>query len=323
MRRVNRVAKALRSNKLSMQKPLILLAQWFGPWPEWIAFLMESCKWNRDIDWLIFTDQDPPENAAPNVRFRKISFADQKERICSAIGIDPTPIQPYKLCDLKPALGFVFAEEIADYRNYGHCDIDLVFGDVRSFYDDALLARYEVLSTHADRISGHLAVFRNTDFNRTAFRRIRSWQRKAADSKNYGIDEYRFGNVFRRPALWRRLTERRVPALFQERHTTPMTRIPWLDGTPDYPTRWFWREGRLTAEGCGDRAFMYLHFMNWKASTSHAMRHGAAGPPWSRLDRVVTMDWRDAGRDGFMISHDGIGPLPADAVKPRQREAAA
>ena len=209
------------------------------------------------------------------------------------------------------------------YRNYGHCDIDLIFGNIRAFYTDALLEKYEVLSTHADRLSGHLAVMRNTEFNRTAFRRIRSWKRKAPDPYNYGIDEYRFGNVFVRPTLWRRLTERRVPTLFEERYTTPLTRMPWLDGTANYPERWFWRNGRLTAERYEDREFIYIHFMNWKASTSHRVRGGHSIAPWSKLERVVSMDWRDAANEGFMISHGGIGRMPRQATGEQEFEPAA
>ena len=60
---------------------------------------------------------------------------------------------------------------------YGWCDTDLLFGDIRSVYTDEILARYDVLSTHADRISGHFALFRNTRRNRTMYRRIYRWQR--------------------------------------------------------------------------------------------------------------------------------------------------
>ena len=162
-----------------MPKPLILFLHWFGPWPEWIDLFVESCKWNGDIDWLIFTDQDPPENAAPNVRYAKASFEEHKARVCKEIGIDPAPIGPYKLCDLRPAFGLVYEREIEGYRNYGHCDLDLIFGDIRSFYTDAVLEKYEVISTHADRLSGHLAVLRNNEFNKAAFRRISGWKRKA------------------------------------------------------------------------------------------------------------------------------------------------
>ena len=75
--------------------------------------------------------------------------------------------------------------------------------------------------------------------------------------------------MFLRPAFWRRLTERRVPTLFEERYTTPMTRKAWLDGSIRLSDTLVLEGGQLTAEGYEDREFIYIHFMNWKSSTSH------------------------------------------------------
>lgn len=107
--------------------------------------------------------------------------------------------------------------------------------------------------------------------------------------------------------------------LFEERYTTPMTRKSWLDGGMEYPARWYWKDGKLTAEGCGDRQFIYLHFMNWKPSSVHRI-HGAKAAPWNGLERLVTFNWRRAAREGFMISHEGFGPLPR-STGPLRREA--
>jgi Family of unknown function (DUF6625) len=301
-----------------MPRPLILFAQWFGPWPQWIEFFVESCKWNPEVDWLIFTDQDPPENGAPNVRFETVGFEAQKATIGKKIVRDISGIPPLTLCDLKPCLGFVFSEETEGYRNFGYCDLDLIFGDIRAVYTDELLAAYEAFSTHDDRMSGHLTVLRNNAFNREAFRHIRNWRRKVVDPRQFGIDEYRFANVFRRPSLGRRLTGRRVPALFEERYTTPLSRRPWLDGSFNFPSRWYWKEGKVTAEGYEDREFMYFHFMNWKASSTRSLAPGFSRPPWSGIDQLVSIDWRRAATEGFMLSFDGIGPLPQGSFETRR-----
>ncbi len=108
--------------------------------------------------------------------------------------------------------------------------------------------------------------------------------------------------------------------LFEERYTTPMTRMPWLDGSRNYPTRWFWRDGRLTAEGYEDREFIYLHFMNWKASSVHRIHDAKGDAPWTGLKQLVSIDWRRAAREGFMISHEGFGPLPREQVRPQHNE---
>ena len=40
---------------------------------------------------------------------------------------------PYKLCDYKPVYGLIFDEDLQDYDFWGHCDVDLIFGDIRKF----------------------------------------------------------------------------------------------------------------------------------------------------------------------------------------------
>lgn len=93
-------------------KRLLLISPWFGAWPEWINFFIESCKHNREIDWLIPTDQAEPENKASNVKFVHYSFDDYREKLSSEVGVDLHNLTPYKLCDLKPFLGLIFSAQL-------------------------------------------------------------------------------------------------------------------------------------------------------------------------------------------------------------------
>lgn len=40
--------------------------------------------------------------------------------------------------------------------------------------------------------------------------------------------------------------------------------IDWHDGSRDFPTRWYWKDGHLTNDRDGDRSFPYFHFVCWK-----------------------------------------------------------
>ena len=41
---------------------------------------------------------------------------------------------PYKLCDYKPAYGYIFPEYTKGYDYWGHCDMtDCIFGNLRKF----------------------------------------------------------------------------------------------------------------------------------------------------------------------------------------------
>ena len=64
---------------------------------------------------------------------------------------------PYKFCDFRAAYGEVFAEYLAGYDFWGHCDIDLLWGDIRAFVTDEVLTKYDRVYTH-----GHCCLYKNT-----------------------------------------------------------------------------------------------------------------------------------------------------------------
>ena len=72
--------------------------------------------------------------------------------------------RPYKLCDYKPAYGFLFEEWINDYRFWGHCDVDTLMGNLSEFITDAVLEKYEKLFC-----LGHMVLYRNSYENNRFF----------------------------------------------------------------------------------------------------------------------------------------------------------
>lgn len=285
-----------------MTTRIAILIPYFGDWPVWMDFFIESCRWNRDIDWILFNDRAPPENSAGNVRYERISFADYRAQLSAALGVKVTATDPYKLCDLRPALGFVHADMLRDYDFVGFGDLDVIYGDIRSFYDDALLSGYDLFSTHPDRVSGHLCLMRNREDVVTAFRKVRGWKDAFTRADHVAFDERAFFNLF--AGQNRRFLPSKAPTsvrcFFREAYSTPAA---------TQQMRWFWEKGRLTNEYYPHRGFLYLHFMSWHSNRWYAdqphVRPGADAP-WARLSRVVDMDWRDARKEGFMISPEGI-----------------
>jgi hypothetical protein len=55
--------------------------------------------------------------------------------------------------------------------------------------------------------------------------------------------------------------------LMAEQYSTPGCRYPWLDGSRDFPTEWYWQKGVLTNNGAPG-SFLYLHFLDWKRGYS-------------------------------------------------------
>lgn len=282
---------------------LLLICPWFGKWPAWINFFIESCKHNPDVEWLIPTDQQSPENTSSNVKFNHLSFADFRERISTCVGVDLRRISPYKLCDLRPFYGLIFASEIEDYQSFGYCDLDVIWGDLLGTYTRELLDRYDAISSHSDRMAGHLAVFRNSAKMRALGTQIKGWRQLISDERHFGLDEGALTKLLRprRKHIFRRLMAPK--ALFCERYSTPgVEAIAWPDGSSG-AEEWYWKEGKLT-NGVFPGGLPYLHFMLWQ---SNRWRRPHMGPaPWPLLDDVVQCDWRDAAKKGFSISPRGI-----------------
>lgn len=288
-----------------MTQSIAIIIPYFGQWPDWIDFFIESCRPNRTVDWFLIGDAQPPGNRARNVRHVAVSFDDYKAQLSRELGSDLSAIVPYKLCDLKPALPFVHADLVQGYDFVGFGDLDVIYGDIRSFYDAATLDAFDVLSSHRDRVSGHLFLMRNREELVTLYQRVPGWTDTLRTGTITCFDERGFFNALR-PR--RRLLGPRPPVepsrmFFHEAYSTP-----GATGS----MRWYWANGVLTNEDYPHHPFMYLHFMSWHSSRWLAGQgHGSIGAkaPWQRLKRVVRMDWRGARKDGFMISPQGIEPI--------------
>jgi hypothetical protein len=280
---------------------IIIIIPHFGQWPAWIDFFVESCKSNSNIDWVIPSDCGPlPRNSAANIRILPFSFSEYSSLISETLRIRFAPDAPYKLCDVRPALGEIHSEQINGYDFFGFGDVDVIYGRIRKFYTDEILKKYSVLSTHQERLSGHFALLRNVAPVRAAFRRIPLWKELMEDDRYVGLDENQLLSVFKlmkREAFW---CFNSFDYILQERYSSP---------GPTEEMRWFWKDGTLTNEFYGRRQFLYLHFMHWKSSRWYPKRPNlkpGTPAPWEKLASLVQFDWRRANADGFMISPKGI-----------------
>jgi hypothetical protein len=280
-----------------MKPWLVIISFYFGRWPPWMNFFVESCKWNPGVRWVIYTDCGEPENRAGNIEYVHISFDGYKAMARERLGIAFDPVHPYKICDLRPAFGVLHEREIADYLFFGYGDIDVIFGDISRFYGERQFAELDVVSTHPERLSGHFAVLRNTPDIRRMFESISGYRQLLERPDQMSVDESDFSQlVLHSPTL---------RTLFVERHSTVLSARGWHDGTMNYPQRWFWQHGKLTNERDGNREFLYLHFMRWQSA------HWINSPPvpgeaaWVGHE-IIHTDWRKAATDGFSISPAGF-----------------
>lgn len=133
-----------------------ILIVWMGPLPGWFLAWQRSAASNATIDFHIVTDQDA-KPIADNIIVHPSSLEKESKRFSSYFGRSIEIKRPYKFCDFKPFYGLIYEEILHDYNFWGESDLDLLYGNIRSFVTD------DVLSEH-DRIYefGDMSLYRNT-----------------------------------------------------------------------------------------------------------------------------------------------------------------
>ncbi len=148
-----------------MNKQLCLINCYLGSLPDYFQIYLDSCSWNPDIDWVIFTDSSV-ENYIfpPNVKVIPMTLDKVRTLIRERIFSEAKLERIYKLCDYKPTYGLLFSDYIKGYKYWGHCDIDLIWGDMTPIL--------QLLDDTHDRFFsyGHLTIYRNTESANNIFR---------------------------------------------------------------------------------------------------------------------------------------------------------
>lgn len=145
-------------------KKCCFIIPYFGKFPNYFQLFLNSCKYNIDFNWLIFSDDVTNYNIPSNVRIVKMTFDSFKECIQSFFDFEIVLPTPYKLCDYKPVYGYVFHDYLSEYLFWGYCDLDVIMGNLNHFLTPDILENYDKIFC-----LGHMTLFRNTDENNRLF----------------------------------------------------------------------------------------------------------------------------------------------------------
>lgn len=273
-----------------MNTKIAIIIPYFGKFPEWIDLYFQSCMKNIMFDFYFFTDCEMPESYADNMFFVKTSFPDYCKTVSEKLHVEFYPESAYKLCDLKPFYGYIHADILKDYDFWGFGDVDVVWGDMSKFYTEDMFEKYDVFSTHADRLSGHLTIIRNNRQYRELCFKIKNWQEKLKAPNNFVLDENDFSvllcpaskyikkfyaKIIRKVFNWRDawvIYYRIMPVwnfffcpkefCFKERFSTPILHTGKWTYKHDSDT-WLYEDGKIINAKTG-KEYMYLHFMIFK-----------------------------------------------------------
>lgn len=145
-------------------KKCCFIISYFGKLPNYFQLFLRTCAFNPDFNWLVFTDDTTPYQYPPNVKWVYQTFDELRKLANSKFDFDIYLEKPYKLCDYKPAFGYIYEDYIRDYMFWGHCDVDTLMGNLGTFLTDDLLACYDKIFC-----LGHLTLYKNTKENNRVF----------------------------------------------------------------------------------------------------------------------------------------------------------
>ena len=244
-------------------KSIAYVIPYFGKLPNNFPLWLVGCEKNPTVDWLIFTDDKTQYSYPDNVKVTYMSFDDMRNKIQSIYDFPISMERPYKLCDFKVAYGEIFEDELQGYDFWGHCDLDLMFGNIRKFLTDDILEKYDKIGDQ-----GHSTLYRNNSEINSLYRRhidgVEKYENILSSNKNYVFDEQVICNMYK--AMGKEYYNEtnyahlnKYESSFYLGHLTKddvyknkRQAFGWKDGTL---TRYYLYNNKVDTE-----EFMYIHF---------------------------------------------------------------
>jgi len=166
-----------------------MIIPYYGSLPVYFRLFADSCSFNKQIDFIFFTDIPRPDDISENIIFNYLSFRDLKHLIEKKTQVFCGMEKPYKICDYRPAFGLIFEDYISQYEFWGHCDIDIILGNVSTFIDEPLLRNYDIISCRKYWLSGSFALRRNIPEVNSLFRNSKDYKKVFESPNSFAFDE--------------------------------------------------------------------------------------------------------------------------------------
>ena len=178
-----------------LMRKACFIIPYFGKLPDTMPAYLQTCGANPDFDWLIVTDDQTEYDYPANVHCSYTTFDEFVQRVQSFFDFPIALKRPYKICDFRAAFGVIFAEELKEYRFWGHCDLDQYFGRIDHFITDDILNIYDKILC-----LGHFTLFRNVpEINNIYLLPDQKWNQSYRDAfsqdKHWIFDEWPSDNT--------------------------------------------------------------------------------------------------------------------------------
>lgn len=186
--------------KIEKHYKIAMITCWYGVYPWYFPYFIHSCSYNSTIEFFIITDNKEFIKAKPeNVHIVYKTINEIKEIAYNKLGFQVSLEYPYKFCDFKPTYGFLFPEIINNYDYWGYTDLDIIYGDIRYFFSNEMLEKYDFISVRHDYTSGCFALYRNCEKMNRFFMRSKDYKLVLSSHEHFCFDECNF--------MWDELTD--------------------------------------------------------------------------------------------------------------------
>ena len=282
-------------------KSITLIVCYFGEFPKWFDFFLETCKYNSSVKFLIFTDTNEPYPPMHNVTFEKLSLDEFSRLASQKLNLDIRISEAYKVCDYKPAYGVIFEDYLIGIDFWGHCDLDIVFGDIRSFITDKMLEEYDVITAKKEFLTGHFTLYNSRTAHRI-YEHSKDYQYVFQCQELFSFDECNFlwwyllngHNILNMQSpvesmshVVRKLNEEGAIKAYFDALMIEQDMIDVYSRVNSFKKKIVWCKGKLT-DTTNNKNFLYFHF--------HSLK---------RLKNFRIPYWRNNSIE-FMISNKGF-----------------
>tara|TARA_Y100000310_G_scaffold162471_1_gene162463 strand:- start:141 stop:995 length:855 start_codon:yes stop_codon:yes gene_type:complete len=175
-------------------KKTCIIAAYFGDLPYYFPLWEESAQANPEINWLIFTDKEKSREDK-NIKYVNTTLKDISKLASKKLDEEINLKKPYKICDLRPAFAVVFDEYLKGYDFWGHCDLDVIWGDIKKFLGMSYVWENDIITADRRRLCGPFCLFKNEEKTNSIYKQIDKYI-EGLNSENPGIlDELEFKPV--------------------------------------------------------------------------------------------------------------------------------
>ena len=145
-------------------KKCCFIIPYYGKLPNYINVFFKTCEKNPDYEFLIFTNDINSYKYPKNVKIIYETMDNFIKNAEEKLGFKICICDAHKICDFKPAFGFLYEEYIEDYYMWGHCDLDIIIGNLDKFITDDIINNYDKIFC-----LGHMVIYKNEKENNRVF----------------------------------------------------------------------------------------------------------------------------------------------------------